>query len=561
MTVVDHACPACAVAPPAGCVTLKEGLSRGVHLRRVLVALVVALVVAGTRWLPQRERARLANVLAQPASANTAPARDAESAVQPEETATREGPDWGYIGRSLAKAAASAGQISQTLRDEHLFFDLDDLDSDARALLTRLREAHSLICEAQGVDGLVVEEGDDLEILRTRVNIRRAEKVDAELAFACDHKPVQQGTEPWTIEYREHGGGFLATRPDNGGNGPARFWGHAPTLQSAINTLATYVHHQSPPTVVCDPPLPPSPLPWAPLNDDSDVSLEGPRLAEIVHSQSPAYADHLTACAAARDELVSRNVAEYLAERAAELNATEPQLVDKNWFPEQAAKPANLDHGGFANTVQWVPARLVVATGHSRWGEFGTHRPRVPHTIVAALANSNDDDLEEFTRKFFVRDTISLICIPAWAGPLYRLGVNGAHRIHTARMLGLPWLAASVEIVPLAPAWDMWNLINRDLEVSQEPLEQQFRRRRELVDGLLRRRVLDGELTVPDDADEDNPTLWCRRLPAPWLLREPTVATTINAVYERTYPGALQQLGIPTDVGTDPEEWSSWLTG
>ncbi|MFI5615373.1 hypothetical protein [Amycolatopsis sp. NPDC051903] len=47
--------------------------------------------------------------------------------------------------------------------------------------------------------------------------------------------------------------------------------------------------------------------------------------------------------------------------------------------------------------------------------------------------------------------------------------LNGNHRIHTARMLNLPWLAAAVEVEATAPAWDMLGLLAAD---SSRPLSK-----------------------------------------------------------------------------------------
>jgi hypothetical protein len=85
-------------------------------------------------------------------------------------------------------------------------------------------------------------------------------------------------------------------------------------------------------------------------------------------------------------------------------------------------------------------------------------------------------------------------------------------------------------------------------------LREYERERAWLVDGLLRRGVIEGELT-----DDDPPVLHCSRLPAAWLLRRPDRATAVNAVYESCYPGSLARLGIPVAVGTDPEAWAEWL--
>ncbi|MDT7589883.1 MAG: hypothetical protein QOE32_7433 [Pseudonocardiales bacterium] len=128
-------------------------------------------------------------------------------------------------------------------------------------------------------------------------------------------------------------------------------------------------------------------------------------------------------------------------------------------------------------------------------------------------------------------------------------------------MLHLPWLAALVYVESGARAWDMLGLIARDPRPTRKDdrsrsLEERRHERAVLLAGLIRRGIIDGELT-----DEPKPVLYCRRLPATWLLRAAHDTTRINTVYESRYPGALAQLGIPTAVGTDPDAWSRWLAG
>ncbi|SFW88330.1 hypothetical protein [Amycolatopsis australiensis] len=76
--------------------------------------------------------------------------------------------------------------------------------------------------------------------------------------------------------------------------------------------------------------------------------------------------------------------------------------------------------------------------------------------------------------------------------------------------------------------------------------------RTELVTGLLRRGVIDGDFT-----GERDEIMWCRRLSATWLLHRAEYATT---VYEDRYPDALAQLGIPLEAGTHTAAWRRGLT-
>ncbi|MEU4672693.1 hypothetical protein AB0F91_33180 [Amycolatopsis sp. NPDC023774] len=227
----------------------------------------------------------------------------------------------------------------------------------------------------------------------------------------------------------------------------------------------------------------------------------------------------------------------YLAPRAAELNADDPQLRGHGLLGP-IIPGHNRDHHGYAYTVAWAATRLVVGAGRSVWGEFGDHRPEMPATITAGLLDATD--VEAFTDKLFT-PPISLRRTSAWVGPLYRVGSNGNHRLHTARMLNLPWLAAAVHFQATAPAWNMSGLVLADSDAEERERGGSFDKclaeRLAVVEGLLRRGVVDGILTGKGRA---LPVLHCSRLPATWLLRAPAHAARVNAVYESRYPGALQ---------------------
>lgn len=85
---------------------------------------------------------------------------------------------------------------------------------------------------------------------------------------------------------------------------------------------------------------------------------------ELLAERGPVYAEHAQACERIAHRLCGRaGPGEYLAERAAQLNATDPQPSHAaTMFGDQ--DPANTDHDGAFHTTAWVPTTLVVATGH-----------------------------------------------------------------------------------------------------------------------------------------------------------------------------------------------------
>ncbi len=47
--------------------------------------------------------------------------------------------------------------------------------------------------------------------------------------------------------------------------------------------------------------------------------------------------------------------------------------------------------------------------------------------------------------------------------------------------------------------------------------------------------------------------------PAPWLLGDAALVSSYNTAYERVYPDALSELGIPTAALADRKAWEQWL--
>jgi hypothetical protein len=129
-------------------------------------------------------------------------------------------------------------------------------------------------------------------------------------------------------------------------------------------------------------------------------------------------------------------------------------------------------------------------------------------------------------------------------------------------MLDLPWLCATVNATVIGTDFELVSLCANDIDnplpwSSDDNHDQCVA----LLTGLIRRGIIDGELSVEERGDPRYcTTLHCRYLPAPWFVRNPQYTARVNAVYESRYPGALARLGIPTEVGTHPDKWIDWLT-
>lgn len=511
------------------------------------MSLFAAFVRMLCRWLPPDERRDLAFEL-----------REIDTGAEPavgSETAGggAVGPDWDYLWTTLIEASSLAGRIEDLLADKRAFFDISDTTKLAKQLRTQVNDAYELMCVVPRHEGLDFEAGDDLATARRLVDIRRAEILDAELSAL--HLPASDAPT-WVVEYRDHGGFIATTAPTDAhaadGASPWKFWGYAPTAHAAAHALSWYFV-DNPPAIVFEPPLPTRPRPWVPSSWDADLSREGPSARDLLERRGPVYEEHLAACRAAREILRRQGDVEiYLAQRAAELNTTDPQLRDSDALtPFDSANP---DHRGSVDTAHWVPTNLVVSTDFPTWGDFEGHRNHSPLDIVNGLLTTNH---EAFTTRLFGHG-IMLIRVPGWAGPLYTVGNGGNHRIHTARMLNLPYLAAdiSTQAPPLSTTISHLVFHDKSPEDRRLPHETREHDRTALIEGMIRRGIIDGELTH----DDHQTTLHCRKLPATWLLRAPHRATTVNTIYESRYPAALEQLGIPTSIGTDPDAWVRWLT-
>lgn len=520
------------------------------------MSVLATLVRTLAARLPADERLLLGLDLSDSARAGAAGAEHGEDVEGAEDVGE---PDWEYIWQTLLDAHHQANRLALMVDSQvsqRLFFDFQEITSTARQLRKQLDDAYSLMCTAPRVEGLALSAGDTVSMVRRKVDVARAKTVDAELA------PLQPRPDPeaptWVVDFNARGG-FVATAERPGADpdvGPWKLWGTAPTAGAAAHAVSWYFLDR-PPAITFSPQ--PRQGPYVQIDWESSRADEGLRVRDLLERRGAIYQEHLAACRAAREDLRGHEseIKQFLAGRADHLNAIDPQHIRDSRVLRPIDSPCNRDHrGARVDTVQWVPTHLVVRTRHPTWGTFSGHRNWMPRQIVSGLLGK---DPEAFTDVFF-SEPISLLRTPGWAGPIYQVGANGNHRVHTARMLNLPWLAAFVSVEATPPAWDMLGLLSADPDDETEwarSLDRRLRERAALIEGLIRRGVIDGELTT-DDAGRC--TVHCHRLPASWLLRAPEHATQVNAVYESRYPGALAQLGIPDEVGTDPAAWIAWLT-
>ncbi|MFC8290650.1 hypothetical protein ACFUJ0_07190 [Streptomyces sp. NPDC057242] len=188
------------------------------------------------------------------------------------------------------------------------------------------------------------------------------------------------------------------------------------------------------------------------------------------------------------------------------------------------------------------------------WGHFDRSEASCgPSWIPRAareLLTSEPEQLAAFLRHHLAEEPpISLGVINGPAGPLCNISSGGAHRTHLFRILGLPWMITELYARIPPRRFDVACVI--DTAKGMTEAERIGRGWHTLLErGLLHGRIhYEGAFAV---LDLDH---------APWLLGDAALASSYNTAYERVYPGALSELGIPTTALADRKAWEQWLYG
>lgn len=551
MSGTGWSCPTCQARDDSPCLG-RKGRPRRDHVKRLLLVRADTLLEQHAHQLPLDDRLRLAASLLAPAHNPTPGPTTRLDDCQLELTA----PDCYTLALRLLTVSSIISVVKRTLTQPDSGLRFDELDAALESLQREVNSAYELFCTVPRLDGLVVPRGIDLANLEHKVAIYYAGQVDAGLRQRT--RAPEDVTSDWTIEYHEHGG-FIARahHPTADLTEPDEFRGLASTPLAAADVISQWFTGVATAHVTFDPQAPERPK-LATFTPASDVTGGFGGARRVLEDRGPCYEQLRTACANARERLRGVEIAQFLTQRAALLNDTDPQLPGD---PALRGPRNGEHHAGSLYSACWVPTRLIVSTGRPTWGEFGGHRPDVLGKIAEAL--SGTVDLDQFLAKFFSGGWINLIRIPAWAGPLYELGANGTHRIHTAAMLELPWLCATVNATAIGTEFDLVTLCTTDID---NPLpwssEDNHDQRVALLTGMIRRGIIAGEIIVDDPSRPRYSTsLRCRYLPAPWLLRNPHHTVRVNTIYESRYPGALARLDIPIEIGTHTDKWIKWLTG
>jgi hypothetical protein len=235
-----------------------------------------------------------------------------------------------------------------------------------------------------------------------------------------------------------------------------------------------------------------------------------------------------------------------LSEAAERLNDQEPQ----------APGLASIIHGGTRKspttavtvTAEWINPAAIAYGGRTKWNNFGSHRPDQPANFTLALLSCTDPAETAEKSWGLPAQPVLLYRVPGPAGPLYEVGANGMHRIHTARMLRFPLLWAEITQYPLPLEITWWDMAN------SEALTDELKNSLVITwQGLLHHDLVTGDL------DQHEGVLRPSWAAAPWLLTKPQHAVLWARNYDRVYPGALHRLGIPAAAWQTPGSWRAWL--
>jgi hypothetical protein len=239
-----------------------------------------------------------------------------------------------------------------------------------------------------------------------------------------------------------------------------------------------------------------------------------------------------------------------LAETASRLNAEEPQAPRLGHLACGGRSHDGSILLGRTQTAEWVDPVAIACTGTPRWNEFGSHRPGRVRELAAVLLGDGDPAEAADVWAYPVQP-VDLTRVPGPAGPLYEIGGNGMHRMHTGRLTGFALLWATVDqfTLPTSISWAGVADPGKALtDKARDTIVCCWR-------GALQHGLIDGDL----DATQGKLHLtWAL---APWLLSRPDVATAWARTYERAYPGTLAGSGIPPGAWQTPGHWKEWLAG
>lgn len=531
---LDWTCPTCAASCMKTCTT-KDGRPRPTHFARRFTSVLLQFAVRRGRGQPPAERAQIVRSL---------------TTVQESDTSAREGYLWHQATDELYlwdQVVAAAGRHAAAAVEGHL--DGDELRDAAEQAAHRITQARDLLREWHGeraeypldeelLAGVLRPAPSLLAGARRRGDLQRLE---ADVARRPVHLDRPGGT--WAATW--HSDGSLTARRDDGLC--VRGWSATPgAAEQALQSFEATSRHRPKITLTLH-----GERPEGPAAGSDPPGIDGVDVLRAFDADRAA----LDATAAAIIQLQrawpGHEIRDRVRAATTQLQTSAPQSPHFNLYNRQR------EHDWAASeSAAWVRTDAIVHAIDKVWGDFDrSEASRGPSWIPRAtreLLTTKPEQLAAFLRHHLAEEpAISLSVINGPAGPLYNVSTGGAHRTHLFRILGLPWMIAKLYARIPPRRFDVASVI--DTAKGMTEVERVGRGWHTLLErGLLHGRIrYEGAFAVLD----------LDHAPAPWLLGDAALASAYNTAYERVYPGALTELGIPATALTGRKVWEQWLYG
>ncbi|MGW5455663.1 hypothetical protein [Nocardia sp. NPDC003979] len=137
----------------------------------------------------------------------------------------------------------------------------------------------------------------------------------------------------------------------------------------------------------------------------------------------------------------------WLSERAAGVNASAPQVGQIAVFGSAAVPQKDSGSAARAEYLDWIDPTPIVSTADLEWGMFKCADPTrrsLAEVFVALHQATTPAELEAWIERRWIgggAQPVKLVRVEGSAGPIYSVGSDGNHRVHFARIFGLPLLA------------------------------------------------------------------------------------------------------------------------
>ncbi|MFD4483249.1 hypothetical protein ACFWPU_45095 [Streptomyces sp. NPDC058471] len=531
---LDWTCPTCAASRTKRCTT-KDGRPRPTHLARHLTSILLQFAVRRGGGQPPAERAQIVRSL---------------TMAQESDSSAREGYLWYQTADELwlwDQVVAAAGEHAAAAVEGHL--DGDELRDAAQQAARRITRARDLMHEWHGERAEYPLDEELLAcVLRPAPSLlararRRGDlqQLEADLA----RRPVYLDRPGGIWEAAWHSDGSLTAHRDDGLC--VRGWSAAPdAAEHVLQAFEATSRHRPQITLAVR-----GERPEGPATGDESAGISRVDVLRAFDADRAALDATVAAIAQLQRAWPEHEISERVRTATTRLQTSAPQSPHFTLFNRQR------EHAWAAvESAGWVRTDAIVQAIDEVWGDFDrSEASRGPSWIPRAtreLLTTKPEQLAAFIRHHLAEEpSISLSVINGPAGPLHTVSTGGAHRTHLFRILGLPWIIAKLYARIPPRRFDVASVI--DTAKGMTEVERVGRGWHTLLErGLLHGRIhYEGAFAILD----------LDHAPAPWLLGDAALASAYNTAYERVYPGALTNMGIPATALTGRKAWEQWLYG